>query len=59
MECFRCYDMKVVDPVVLDSIKEILGECYGAINSVGDHHDESLLERINSHIVLLEAMPDD
>ena len=62
MECFRCYDMNVIDPVVLESIKGILSECYDWITSDHEPLNEmgvSLVERLNHHIILLEAMPDE
>lgn len=58
MECFRCFDMKVVDPVVLESIKQVLIDVCDLLD---DHPNgrEDLIERINNHIILLEAMPDE
>jgi hypothetical protein len=58
MQCFRCFDMKVVDPIVLESIRGLLREVYVLISMLDENYDE-LLERINRHIILLEAMPDE
>lgn len=58
MECFRCYDMKIVDPVVLESIKNILIEAADQLE-FEPRTNAALIERINNHIILLETMPDE
>lgn len=58
MECFRCFDMKVVDPVVLESIKNLLIDAADQLE-FEPRTNADILERINNHIILLEAMPDE
>lgn len=57
MSCFRCYDMKVVDPVVMQSIRDVLVNIY--TNPDGLESDPDTLEMINRHIILLDALPED
>lgn len=57
MSCFRCYDMKVIDPFVLESIKNTLRESYEMIESTKGQED--LLDKINRHIIVIESMPDE
>jgi hypothetical protein len=63
VSCFRCYDMKVVDPATLDSIESLLIELHLRIEHLYDRTeqlpDEDLMDKINRHIILLQSMPDE
>lgn len=50
--------MKVVDPVVLESIKNLLIDAADQLE-FEPRTNADILERINNHIILLEAMPDE
>lgn len=69
VSCFRCYDMKVIDPVALDSIADVLRDAYKEIEGLSEdvyfehgsyevYQPPPILERIHRHIILLESLPE-